>query len=96
MQEDRLKSIGEVIQSFSKQKRYKKPIQEARVVNYWPELMGVTVNRYTEKIYVNYNTLFVKVGPDALRNELLYSTDTIIQKINEYIGEELIKKVVLL
>lgn len=96
MQEDRLKSIGEVIQSFSKQKRYKKPIQEARVVNYWPELMGVTVNRYTEKIYVNYNTLFVKVGPDALRNELLYSTDIIIQKINEYIGEELIKKVVLL
>lgn len=96
MQEERLKSIGEVIQSFSKQKRYKKPIQEARVVNYWQELMGVTVNRYTDKIYVNYNTLFVKVGPDALRNELLYSTDTIIQKINEYIGEEIIKKVVLL
>jgi hypothetical protein len=96
MQEERLKSIGEVIQSFSKQKRFKKPIQEARVINYWPELMGVTVNRYTEKIYVNYNTLFVKVGPDALRNELLYSTDVIIEKINEYIGEEIIKKIVLL
>lgn len=96
MQEERLKSIGEVIQSFSKQKRFKKPIQEARVINYWPELMGVTVNRYTEKIYVNNKILFVKVGPDALRNELLYSTDLIIEKINECIGEEIIKKIVLL
>ena len=96
MQDERLKTIGQVIQSFSKQRKFKKPIQEARVVNYWPELMGKTVNKYTEKIYVNYNTLFVKVGPDALRNELLYSTDTIIEKINEYIGEEIIKKIVLL
>lgn len=91
-----MKSIGDVIESFSKQKKYKKPIQEARIINYWPDLMGTTVNRYTEKIYVNYNTLFIKVGPDALRNELLYSTDLIIEKINQYVGEDVIKKIVLI
>ena len=74
----------------------KNSIYEIRIVSFWGELMGDLVNKYTEKIYLNKSTLFIKVGPDSLKNELLYSKETILQKINEHFKKDLVNKIVLL
>lgn len=96
MKDWNLKSLKEVLDEFSDQRKVKKPILEARIVNYWAELMGPLVDRYTEKIYVNNQTLFIKVGPDALKNELLYSQEKIISEMNLKVGQEAINKLVIL
>jgi len=93
---DNFQSLGDALSKFTEQKKMKNPVNEIRIINFWKELMGNLVDKYTEKIYLNRETLFIKVGPDALKNELLYSRETIIQKINEKFGTVLIKKIVLL
>lgn len=93
---DNFQSLSEALNQFTGQKKMKNSIHEIRVVSYWGELMGELVNRYTEKIYLNNKTLFIKVGPDSLKNELLYSKETIIQKINEHFKNEIVIKIVLL
>lgn len=93
---DNFKSLGDALSDFSGNKKIKESVDEVRVVSFWKELMGVTVDKYTEKIFYKNKTLFVKVGPDALKNELLYSKETIIEKINLKFGNDFIKKVVLL
>ncbi len=96
MNVDSTKSMQELMEEFSKQKNIKRPLQEAKVVNLWRPLMGELINKYTENIYVKNNTLFIKVSQASLKNELLYLQDQIIEKINKEIGDEAIKKVVLL
>lgn len=96
MNENNLKSMSELMQAFTQQKNIKKPLQQAKVVNLWQPLMGDLINRYTEKIYVKNKVLFIQVSQAALKNELLYLQDQIIEKINKEIGEEAINKVVLL
>ena len=91
-----MKSIGDLLGDFSQQKKLKKPLLEARVVNLWQPLMGVLVNRYTEKIFVKNRVLFVKVNQAALKNELLYLQEQIIVKINKEVGEDAVVKMVLL
>ena len=91
-----MKSIGDLLGYFSQQKKLKKPLLEARVVNLWQPLMGVLVNRYTEKIFVKNRVLFVKVNQAALKNELLYLQEQIIVKINKEVGEDAVVKMVLL
>tara|TARA_B110000908_G_C10077617_1_gene368058 strand:+ start:374 stop:661 length:288 start_codon:yes stop_codon:yes gene_type:complete len=93
---DNFQSLGEALNQFTGQKKMKHSIHEIRIVTFWGELMGDLVNKYTEKIYLNKTTLFIKVGPDSLKNELLYSKETIIQKINEHFKKELVTKIVLL
>lgn len=93
---DNFQSLGEALGSFTGQKRIKNSVNEIRIINFWKELMGSLVDKYTEKIYLNNTTLFIKVGPDALKNELLYSKETIIEKINHKFSVELVKKIVLL
>lgn len=91
-----MKSIGDLLGDFSQQKKLKKPLLEARVVNLWQPLMGDLINRYTEKIFVKNRVLFVKVNQAALKNELLYLQEQIIVKINKEVGEDAVVKMVLL
>lgn len=96
MNRDNLKSLKEVLDEFSQQKSIKKPLLEAKVVNMWKPLMGDLVDRYTDTIYVNNKTLFVKVKVSSLKNELIYLQEDIVSKINKEIGEDFIKKLVIL
>jgi urate oxidase len=93
---DNFQSLGDALNQFTGQKRMKNSIHEIRIVTFWVDLMGDLVNKYTEKIYLNKTTLFIKVGPDSLKNELHYSKETIIQKINEHFKNEIVTKIVLL
>jgi hypothetical protein len=93
---DNIKSLNDILSAYSEQKSMKKPLLEAKIINYWSEMMGTAVNKYTEKIYIINSTLFIKVGPAALKNELVYLSDTIIQRINAYIEQTYITKIVIL
>lgn len=93
---DNTQSLGDLLGQFSQQKKLKKPLLEARVVALWKPLMGDLINKYTEKVSVKDRVLIVKVQQSALKNELLYLQDEIIEKINKEVGENAIVKMVLL
>jgi len=90
------KSLSDLLGQFSQQKKLKKPLLEARIVALWKPLMGDVINKYTEKVSVKDKVLFIKVQQSALKNELLYLQDDIIEKINKEVGENAIVKMVLL
>jgi predicted nucleic acid-binding Zn ribbon protein len=96
MKENNLKSINDLLGEFSQQKKIKVPLREARIVNLWRPLMGEMIHRYTDKIYVKNEVLFIRVQQAALKNELMYLQEQIIEKINKEVGENAIRKIVLL
>ncbi|MGB1247315.1 MAG: DUF721 domain-containing protein [Chitinophagales bacterium] len=96
MTDNNLTSLSDALDKFAQQKKMKKPILEARIVSYWKEMMGDLVNKYTQKIYIQGKTLFVKVEAAALKNELLFSKEQIISRINTQFGENTISKLVVL
>jgi len=61
----------------------------------WEEIMGKTIAKYTEKIQIINNTLYISTTVAPLKNELLYQKDQIIQRVNEALGEQLVKEVVI-
>ena len=96
MKGNNLRSLSDILGEFSQQKKLKKPLLEAKIVNLWKPLMGDLIDKYTEKVFVKNGVLFVKVQQGALKNELLYLQEQIIEKINKEVGEDAIKKMVLL
>jgi hypothetical protein len=57
--------------------------------------MGKTVARYTDKIQIHGHTLYVNTTVAPLRQELIYQKDKILQRVNEALGENVIKEVVI-
>lgn len=88
-------SLQDAIQQFLQKSRLKSGIQAARIEEVWEQLMGKTIAKYTDKIQIINQTLFITTAVAPLKNELLYQKENIIQKVNEAMGEKVIKDVVI-
>jgi hypothetical protein len=88
-------SIQEAMQQFLKHSRLKYGIQAVQIEEVWAEIMGQTIAKYTDKLRLTGSTLFVTTSVAPLKNELLYQKDIIIKRVNEALGEKVIKDVVI-
>ncbi len=88
-------SIGEALQQFLKKSRLKYGLQAVQIEEVWEKIMGKTVSKYTDKLQIIGSTLFITTTVAPLKNELLYQKDTIIKRVNEALGENVIKEVVV-
>ena len=88
-------SIGKVLDEIVHSKALKTGITNARINELWYELMGTHMTHYTEKVLLKGNTLFVSINNAALREELNYGKEKIREMMNEQLGGEVLKKIVL-
>ncbi|HEX2533280.1 MAG TPA: DUF721 domain-containing protein [Chitinophagaceae bacterium] len=88
-------SIGEAIQLYLNKSRIKGDIQALQIDEVWEKLMGKTISRYTESIRIVHQTLFVKTQVAPLKQELSYQKEKIRLRVNEALGSEVIKEVVI-
>ena len=88
-------SIGEALKEFLKSSKLKGGIQALQIEEAWEKIMGKTIAKYTDKIEIVNSTLFISSTVAPLKNELLYQKAKIIERVNEALGERLIKEVVI-
>ncbi len=70
-------------------------IQALQIQEIWENLMGKTISKYTDKIHIINGTLFITTNVAPLKNELLYQKEKIKQRVNEALGSNDIKEVVI-
>jgi hypothetical protein len=87
--------IGDAIQQFLQGSRLKGDIQALQIKEIWENLMGKTISKYTDKIHIINGTLFITTNVAPLKNELLYQKEKIKQRVNEALGSNDIKEVVI-
>lgn len=87
--------IKDLMQSFIKENNLSKGFQKIEIAEAWAKLMGAGVVTYTTSVGLQNKTLIVRLSSSALREELSYGKDKIIQMLNEEMGAELIKKILL-
>lgn len=88
-------SIRDAINQFLQKSKLKSGIQAVRIEEVWEELMGKTIAKYTDKIQIINGTLFISTQVAPLKNELLYQKEQIIARINEAMGEKVVKEVII-
>ena len=87
--------IGDALKQFIDKSRLKNGIRAVQIESIWEEVMGKTIAKYTDKIEIINQTLFINTAVGPLKNELFYQKDKIIERINEAMGENYIKHVVI-
>ena len=88
-------SLSDAIKKFLSQSRLKGSVQALQIEDVWEKIMGKTIAKYTEKIQITGHTLFISSSVAPLKNELLYQKEKIIERVNEELGEKVIKEVVI-
>jgi hypothetical protein len=87
--------LSDLLKVFKEKKGLNEGLNQIEVTRAWKEQMGPAIEKYTTKIYLKKNTLFVRLDSAVLREELSYGKAKIINNLNESLGHDLIKKIVL-
>ncbi|MBG0780743.1 MAG: DUF721 domain-containing protein [Bacteroidales bacterium] len=86
--------LGDVIRQLLRIYGWEPRLDEVRLINCWPKVVGPTIKKKTLDLHVEKQVLFVKLDSDALRQELSYAKSLIIKNLNQEVGKEVIKDVV--
>lgn len=88
-------AIGDILKEIIAVNKLQSGMDDVLVKEAWQSLMGNGVNHYTKNIVLKNNTLFVELSSSVLREELSFGKDKIIKLINDELGREVVKSVVL-
>ncbi|HSZ85552.1 MAG TPA: DUF721 domain-containing protein [Puia sp.] len=88
-------SLADAMKQFLNQSKLKGSIQALQIEEVWEKIMGKTIAKYTDKIQITGTTLFIHTSVASLKQELLYQKEKIVQRINEALGEKVVKEVVI-
>ena len=95
MRKSNQQSIGAVIRKLLKNQKLEGRLKELDVLKLSEELLGKNLMKYINDLSVKNGTLIIKVKSAVVRNELSYQKSEIIKKINEQVGHEILKEIIL-
>ncbi|MBI2282666.1 MAG: DUF721 domain-containing protein [Bacteroidetes bacterium] len=87
--------IGDAIKGFLHKSNLRNGIRAVQIEEIWEQLMGKTIAKYTDKIQIINQKLFIHTAVGPLKNELLYQKQQIIDRVNEAFGEKVINEVII-
>ena len=87
--------IPDILKEFVQSNNLQSGLDKVNVREAWADLMGNGVNNYTKAIELKNDTLYVQLSSSVLREELSYGNEKIVNMLNESLGKEIVKKLVL-
>jgi len=88
-------TLSDVLKEFVSTNKLQEGLDKVEIKDAWENLMGNGVNSYTTSVQLKRDTLYVQLSSSVLREELSYGKEKIITLLNEALGKELIKTLVL-
>jgi predicted nucleic acid-binding Zn ribbon protein len=95
MEKKEVRKIDSLLQQFVKSNRLERGLAEYRLMKSWKDLLGITVAKKTKSLRIQNRKLIVTLHSSVVRNELSMIKDTLIPKLNEAAGMDVIDDVVL-
>jgi predicted nucleic acid-binding Zn ribbon protein len=89
------KTIKQALTELIRVYHLKSKLSQTKLKVEWENIMGKTIAKYTEEVFVKDKKLFIYTSNAALKNELLFSKEKIVKKVNAFIEEDYINDVVV-
>ena len=86
--------IGDMIRRFLREGGLESPLNEYRLIQAWETVLGQAIARYTGQMYIKNQTLYVHLNSPALRQNLQMSRQSLVQRLNEAVGAQVIVDIV--
>ena len=88
-------SIGEILREYLKMTQLENHVFESRIAEVWQEALGDRITLETDRIHLQSGTLFVTIKSPSLKNDIMMQRTVIRTLLNEKLGGDIIKNVVI-
>lgn len=87
--------VRDIIEEYLNEAGLKQKLKERELIREWDDVVGVTIARSTESIYIMDHKLIVKIRSSVIRNELQMIREGLRMELNRRIGETLISDIII-
>ena len=87
--------IKDLVNIFLKKNKLEKGLLDLEVKKVWFELMVNGIANYTLDVNLRNKTLYIKLSSPALKQELSYGKEKLMDLINKKFDKEIVQKIVL-
>ena len=70
-------------------------LAEVRLINSWKSVLGASVSRFTENLFIKKRTLYVHLTSSVLKSELMMCREQLTTKLNNEAGRDVINSIIL-
>lgn len=91
---DEFVHLPDAVKNFIKNSGLEDKIRKAKVIANWNTIVGPHIASNTYNLRFDNNKLIVHVKSDALKNELIFMKNQIIQNIHQFIKDEFIEDII--
>lgn len=89
------RSIGDLVKAFLKAKGLEDKMETIDLKENWEKLAGTVIARHTRSLQLKGQILTISLNSAALRHTLSFSKTEFMEKLNEGLGKEMIRDIVL-
>ena len=86
--------IKDLVNIFLKKNKLEKGLLDLEVKKVWFELMDNGIANYTLDVNLRNKTLYIKLSSPALKQELSYGKEKLMDLINKKFDKEIVQKIV--
>jgi hypothetical protein len=94
MRKSNTQTLSSVIHEYIKVLDIENKLQEVRLIESWPEVVGLIIAKKTSRLYLKNRVLFVYLNSSVVRSELLRIREGLIKALNEKAGRKIIDEIV--
>ena len=94
MRKQKAMQVGTLINQFLREEGLETPYNEYRLIEAWPEVMGQGIANLTSSLQIRNSVLYVRLQSSVLRQELMASRRNLAQRLNEYVGAQVIENII--
>ncbi|MDR0891504.1 MAG: DUF721 domain-containing protein [Mediterranea sp.] len=85
--------IGNLVRQFLRQESLEGPLNEQRLLDSWPEILGPHA-KFTTNLYIRNQTLYVHLTSAVLRQELMMGRERLVRLLNQKVGATVITNII--
>lgn len=95
MRKKNTQKIDDVVKEYLKALKIDDKLKEVKLIKSWDDIVGKTIAKSTNNIYIKDRKLFVKLNSSVIRNELYMLRDGLKKALNDRAGEKVIDEIIL-
>jgi predicted nucleic acid-binding Zn ribbon protein len=88
-------SLGDALRDYLRHSPFRQQMNEYRIQSLWEKEMGPAISRYTDSVRLVRSSLIITTSVAPLKQELSFSKEKILQRMNDALGEKLIEEVII-
>lgn len=90
---DTSRKFSDIMSEVLRENNMGQHLLEHRAANFWQMIMGPTVNSVTREVRVSNGIMYVELSSSVVRQELYGLKKEILKKINDVVGENVIRDI---